>query len=1276
MIRPLKPIFLILAILGVTASTVFISMLLSHYGVVDNRAMAQSASGTLQCAMTSENSISLEFSFQSGTNVTIFRGDSSQGLLLGSGSGSGVRTNSRLSRGDTYTYYLRNGSTAGSTLLASVTCSTLGAGEPYWEGSSASTTVTGSITCAGSTTDSISLNYQFENGTDVTVWRDNQIVAQLGSGSRSGQGRNTNVQPGQYTYYLRNGNSSTAQVINSVICGTQGYEESSSADTGIAKGSLTCGETTDTYITLRYGFTNGTNVSIFRGDTNLVNLGSGNKTDQGRDKDLEPGKTYQYRLVNGTTVDSPTLDSVVCSTQGSEETTPEEDDATGGLTCGTATTNSISVRYQFENGTDASIYLGSSRIATLGSGDKTGSGKSVNLQPGQEYTYYLRNGISVNSPLLATVICSTLSAEGSSAESSSRGLTCSDEQTSSIKLTYDFSHNEEVQLYRNDDLMRTFSAGENKGELTDSSLQSNTPYTYTVYAANNKDVIVASTACFTKPSTSDLDTLPSAGQIQLPVCEFQDTAGVWAKNNNCPWTKRVRFGTDGQAACGLVGVTPLQIRSLKVSDSLPYAGIESLLTTGLFANSFNLCTTASNDFSTVPDCPQAFGTKGTVWVKSYLLPWSNDNVCQVGKDCEKNKGVSIGSLNVSAKVRTFANVAKVFSSIYTEVADTSVEIDIPGIGKREIDLKKDNPAIASICVVGGTSGSSVESAAQGSLSCGRLASDSIEINYSFENGTDVYLFRDGSVWGGIGQGSKTSGAIDRNLQSNRQYSYEMRDGKTTSSKLMASVTCRTEVAATGTPGSTSSDDGGSGGSCTGPEVPEDSTGSLSCRSEQLGTIIVDYTFTYDEAVRIYRDNTTIANLGSGTNIGSISDSGLEATTPYMYTLRPADDDKAVIASVTCFTKISDDDMESIPTDAKVQLPLCPFEGAPAVWAKHKRCPWDKRVEVGGYEQAGCGLLGIDFLWIHSGYTSGQDEKYPKVVALWLPLVQASAIDLCTTTHDDFSVLPACPEDFGPIGSVWAKPDLLPWTWGMVCQVGTNCFKDKSVSLTADGGIAGPGDVSAGSAGIKLRAFPSISRLYAAYYVHVADMTLSLDIENVGTFQIELGLEFPAEISLCMVGGTGTWSRSGKPHVTPVEPGSEQTPDQDSGDQTQDGTSGGTSGGTSDGTGAVTGQASGTLSVYGVGDENVLLNYSYSNGTDVSLFRNGALIHTFGSGSGNSSNLPYIDWDVLPDTSYTYQLRNGKTTSATLLGEVSAKTYAHCSSSGSGSSCSGSSCSGN
>ena len=162
----------------------------------------------------------------------------------------------------------------------------------------------------------------------------------------------------------------------------------------------------------------------------------------------------------------------------------------------------------------------------------------------------------------------------------------------------------------------------------------------------------------------------------------------------------------------------------------------------------------------------------------------------------------------------------------------------------------------------------------------------------------------------------------------------------------------------------------------------------------------------------------------------------------------------------------------------------------------------------------------------------------------------------------------------------------------------------------------------------------------------------------------------------MVGGTGTWSRSGKPHVTPVEPGSEQTPDQGSGDQTQDGTSGGTSGGTSDGTGAVTGQASGTLSVYGVGDENVLLNYSYSNGTDVSLFRNGALIHTFGSGSGNSSNLPYIDWDVLPDTSYTYQLRNGKMTSATLLGEVSAKTYAQCSSSGSGSSCSGSSCSGN
>jgi len=583
-------------------------------------AYAQSAQGTLQCVMTSENSISLEFTFSQGTNVSIFRGDSSQGLMLGSGSGSGTRTNSRLNRGDTYTYYLRNGSSSSATLLASATCSTLGADAPYWEGGAGDTAVSGSLSCAGSTDNSITLNYQFQNGTDVTIYRESNLIAQLGSGTISQKtGRNTNNSP----------------TLDTVVCATQG-----TGTPGTATGTLSCGAATESYITLQYSFTNGTNVSIFKGDEKLTTLGSGKKTDQGRDLNLEPGTSYSYRLVNGETANSPTLDTVVCATQGTG--TPGQPDeigeARGGLTCGTATANSISVRYEFENGTDVSVYQGSNRIAQLGSGSKSGSGRNINLQPGRSYNYYLRNGISINSPLLATVTCSTLNEEGGETPVY-KGLTCIDEQLSSIKLGYDFSYNGATELYRDDDLVRTFAAGENIGNITDNDLEATTPYVYTIYSALSKDVVIASKTCFTRVAADDIEQIPSDGKVQLPLCPFSGASAVWAKHKSCSWDKRIEIGTStpGEVRCGF-----LNIFRTHTGWFGKYPTVSALWLPAAQASSIDLCTTTQEDFSILPACPEAFGPVGSVWAKPTLLSWNESSTCQIGTDCFKDLGANLG----------------------------------------------------------------------------------------------------------------------------------------------------------------------------------------------------------------------------------------------------------------------------------------------------------------------------------------------------------------------------------------------------------------------------------------------------------------------------------------------------------------------------------------------------------------------------------------------------------------------------------------------------------
>lgn len=83
------------------------------------------ASGTLQCYGSSTSSIALSYSFSNSlsSQVSIFRGNTKLITYTGS-SGSGTYTSSGLGSDNTYTFYLRDGTTTSSRLLAQVSCST------------------------------------------------------------------------------------------------------------------------------------------------------------------------------------------------------------------------------------------------------------------------------------------------------------------------------------------------------------------------------------------------------------------------------------------------------------------------------------------------------------------------------------------------------------------------------------------------------------------------------------------------------------------------------------------------------------------------------------------------------------------------------------------------------------------------------------------------------------------------------------------------------------------------------------------------------------------------------------------------------------------------------------------------------------------------------------------------------------------------------------------------------------------------------------------------
>ncbi|MBA7476360.1 hypothetical protein ES707_11745 [subsurface metagenome] len=221
----------------------------------------------------------------------------------------------------------------------------------------------------------------------------------LGAGPRSGTIRYTNYWPNRkYCFYLYDYKSDADHKrIASAYATTPGVP---APPPPTPTGTLSAEVVDPTTVKLNYSYQNGTNVSLFRGTTLLKTFGSGSGSGVYEDSGLEPETQYTYYLRNGTTTGAALLASATVGTPP----LPAE----GTLSSQTIDSATIDLTYSFSDGTNVSLFRGSERIKTFGSGAGSGTYRDGELSPDTSYTYYLRNGTTVDDILLATATGKTL----------------------------------------------------------------------------------------------------------------------------------------------------------------------------------------------------------------------------------------------------------------------------------------------------------------------------------------------------------------------------------------------------------------------------------------------------------------------------------------------------------------------------------------------------------------------------------------------------------------------------------------------------------------------------------------------------------------------------------------------------------------------------------------------------------------------------------------------------------------------------------------------------
>jgi len=448
---------------------------------------------TLKCGESTEDRITIDVSYYGANGVSLFR-ENNRLITWGSTSLSTHHYDFNVKPGTSYTYYLRNGSYSYSPLILSQVCSTK------------SPKASGTIYCSVSG-DEVTLTYSFSDASYPAIYRNTTLFKSLGS-QTYGSVINKSLQAGNYTFYLRDGStvldSCTAEVkspeatgrisclqasegvnvsytfydaknsvsihrgstlLNNVGSGTRSgalADKDAPAGTHIyylrdgqkildqtsctsatvqSTGSIYCGMSTENSISLNYNIKNGQSVSIVRGSQTVSSVGSGTRSSSYKDTGLSADTSYTYYLRDG----SRTLDNVTCSTQQSKS-------ASATITC-SPNSDGLNLSYSVKDADDAMLYRGSNtQIHYIGSGTKTGSHLDRNVTAGTSNTYYIRNGSTSTSPILAQTTCSLPSQVSGS-------LYCGTQGEDRITLNYSFSNGDSVSLFRGSSRITTIGSG-------------------------------------------------------------------------------------------------------------------------------------------------------------------------------------------------------------------------------------------------------------------------------------------------------------------------------------------------------------------------------------------------------------------------------------------------------------------------------------------------------------------------------------------------------------------------------------------------------------------------------------------------------------------------------------------------------------------------------------------------------------------------------------------------------------------------------------------------
>ncbi len=313
-------------------------------------------------------------------------------------------------------------------------------------------TVEGSISCYSSTGNTITISYEVEGGSNTSLFRSLTRVYSIGSGDKSGtytvKGLSSDT---EYTFYLRNGAYSSSEELDIVRCKTEeesDEEEDYSAQIGCAR------QPGVNYLYVSVTFSSSKDLYLFRNNKLVANAGAGQEVVKlYKDINLPLGVDYIYTLREGDSLSSPEIarnGEGVCSTEErwpgdpggiemgisfpdggyividngtddetddrkddrkddrTDDRTDREEQTTGSISCTVLSDTEIRINYSFTNGENVSLFRRDSRVAILGSGNRTNLVYTDrNLTPDTSYTYYLRSGTVVSSSPLSSATCKT-----------------------------------------------------------------------------------------------------------------------------------------------------------------------------------------------------------------------------------------------------------------------------------------------------------------------------------------------------------------------------------------------------------------------------------------------------------------------------------------------------------------------------------------------------------------------------------------------------------------------------------------------------------------------------------------------------------------------------------------------------------------------------------------------------------------------------------------------------------------------------------------------------